>query len=186
MNKWIYFLPQFAMLFPCCSKNPLCPWTRILSRAVSSAWNSASDSSTFQEPRFSRILPWFLDPGSGLHLDIYAASSSMRSGLWLQLFLCVFLKQCKHRLVCFDIFFAKLWNEFADIVAVGKIRIYSHFSGKKTTCCWGERNKLYVVFHAVWNYRLFCASLYHGINILDRGKWGFFISSVDHININLG
>ena len=65
MNKWIYFLPQFAMLFPCCSKNPLCPWTRILSRAVSSAWNSASDSSTFQEPRFSRILPWFLDPGIG-------------------------------------------------------------------------------------------------------------------------
>lgn len=65
MNKWIYFLPQFAMLFPCCSKNPLCPWTGILSRAVSSAWNSASDSSTFQEPRFSRILPWFLDPGIG-------------------------------------------------------------------------------------------------------------------------
>lgn len=65
MNKWIYFLPQFAMLFPCCSENPLCPWTGILSRAVSSAWNSASDSSTFQEPRFSRILPWFLDPGIG-------------------------------------------------------------------------------------------------------------------------
>ena len=65
MKKGIYFLPQFAMLFPCCSKNPLCPWTGILSRAVSSAWNSASDSSTFQEPRFSRILPWFLDPGIG-------------------------------------------------------------------------------------------------------------------------
>ena len=169
MNKWIYFLPQFAMLFPCCSENPLCPWTGILSRAVSSAWNSASDSSTFQEPRFSRILPWFLDPGIGTTFG-YLCSIQLNE-IWA---------------LVAAFFSAKLWNEFADIVAVGKIRIYSHFSGKKTTCCWGERNKPYVVFHAVWNYRLFYASLYHGINILDRGKWGFFISSVDHININLG
>ena len=131
MNKWIYFLPQFAMLFPCCSKNPLCPWTRILSRAVSSAWNSASDSSTFQEPRFSRILPWFLDPGSGLHLDIYAASSSMRSGLWLQLFSLRIPQAVQAPAGLLRYFFAKLWNEFADIVAVGKIRIYSHFPERK-------------------------------------------------------
>ena len=167
MNKWIYFLPQFAMLFPCCSKNPLCPWIGILSRAVSSAWNSASDSSTFQEPRFSRILPWFLDPGIGTTFG-YLCSIQLNE-IWALV----------------AAFFSAYSSSSAS-TAVGKIRIYSHFSGKKTTCCWGERNKLYVVFHAVWNYRLFCASLYHGINILDRGKWGFFISSVDHININLG
>lgn len=63
-----FFTPLFTKLVCSVSTHPRCPCTLHSSNADCNCRNSSPESVTFQAPRFSRILSWFLEPGIGTTL----------------------------------------------------------------------------------------------------------------------